>query len=88
VHYAGTQWLIKLELAGVSPADVQVRARNHELTVRGQRRDLLQSGFVCHRLEIRYTTFERCFSLPAPIDGASIHCEYLDGILRIWLNTL
>jgi HSP20 family molecular chaperone IbpA len=88
IHHAGAQWLIKLELAGVSSSDVQIRARNAELTVRGQRRDLLQSGFVCHRLEIRYTTFERTFTLPAPIDAGSIACEYRDGILRIWLNTL
>lgn len=88
IHHAGTQWLIKLELAGVSLSDVQVHAHGNELSVRGRRSDLLQSGFVCQRLEIRYTAFARNFALPAPIDTGSITCEYRDGILRIWLKTL
>ena len=88
IHHAGRQWLIKLELAGVSPTEVQVRAHANELTVQGRRRDVVQSGFVCHRLEINYTPFARSFALPAPIDPGSIACEYRDGILRIWLNTL
>lgn len=88
IHHAGSQWLIKLELAGISPAELQVRARGNELTVRGRRRDLLQTGFVCQRLEINYTAFARSFTLPAPIDAGSVACEYRDGILRIWLKTL
>lgn len=88
VYHAGTQWLIKLEVAGVSPNEMEVRARGNELVVRGRRRDLLQSGFVVQRLEIMYTAFARSFALPAPIDADSINCEYRDGILRIWLKTL
>ena len=89
IHYSGKQWLIKLELAGVSPAEVQLVAQGNELTVRGRRRDLLlQSGFTCHALEITYTRFERRIALPATIDSASIACEYRDGILRIYLRTL
>lgn len=88
IHHAGRQWLIKLELAGVSPAEMHVYALGNELTVQGRRRDLLQSGFVCHRLEINYTAFARTFTFPAPIDSGSVTCEYRDGILRVWLNTL
>jgi len=88
VHHAGRQWLIKLELAGVSPGELEVSAQGNELSVRGRRRDVLQSGFVCQQLEIRYTAFARSFALPAPIDAGSIRCEYHDGILCIWLNTL
>ncbi|HEY0963891.1 MAG TPA: Hsp20/alpha crystallin family protein [Pseudomonadales bacterium] len=88
VYHAGTQWLIKLELAGVSPKEVDVRAQGNELVVRGHRRDLLQGGFIVQRMEILYTRFMRSFSLPAEIDADSITCEYSDGILRIWLKTL
>ncbi len=88
VYHAGTQWLIKLELAGVSPDELDVRAQGNELVVRGRRRDLLQRGFVVQQMEIMYSAFARSFALPAPIDAASITCEYRDGILRIWLTTL
>lgn len=88
MHHAGSQWLIKLELAGVARAELQVFARGNELTVQGRRRDLIQSGFVCHRLEINYTAFSRSFTLPAAIEPGSLSFEYNDGILRVWLRTL
>ncbi len=86
---AGNDWLIKMELAGVSPAEMQLVAQRNVLQVRGRRRDLyVQSGFTCHSLEICYTDFERNITLPAVIDAASIRYEYRDGILRIFLRTL
>lgn len=88
VYHAGAQWLIKLEVAGVSPDELEVRAQDNELIVRGRRRDLLQSGFIVQRMEIMYTSFARSFALPARIDAGSVACEYRDGILRIWLKTL
>lgn len=89
VHCSGKQWLIRMELAGVSLREVQMEVRRHVLTVQGRRRDmLLQQGFICQTLEISYTTFERSFSFPALIDINSINSEYKDGILRITLSTL
>jgi HSP20 family protein len=89
IFYSGKHWLIKMELAGVAPAEVLLQAQRNVLHVRGRRRDLLiQSGFICHSLEISYTNFERSISLPAVIDASSITSEYRDGILRIYLSTL
>lgn len=84
----GSRWLIRMELAGVSPAELQVAARGNELSVRGRRRDLLlQPGYVCHVLEINYSSFERSVEFPAPIVPGSIQWECRDGILRIFLQT-
>ena len=89
VYYSGRHWLIRMELAGVSPAEIEISARRDLLTVRGRRRDLLlQRGYVCHSLEISYTGFEKQVALPGLIDTASIRTEYRDGILRIMLDTL
>jgi len=86
---AGNDWLIKMELAGVMPGEVQLHAHRNVLHVQGRRRDLhLQGGYTCHRLEINYTTFERSISLPGVIDADAIRTEYRDGILRIYLRTL
>jgi HSP20 family protein len=86
---AGNNWLVRMELAGVSPAEIQMAAHRDVLHVKGRRRDLfLQGGYTCHTLEISYTDFERNITLPAIIDAASIRCEYRDGILRIYLSTL
>lgn len=89
VFCAGRQWLVRMELAGVSPTEIQLLAQRDVLTVSGRRRDmLLQSGYTCYSLEISYSGFERKIALPGLIDTASIRTEYRDGILRIYLNTL
>jgi len=89
LFHAGNNWLVRMELAGVSPAEIQMVAHHNVLQVKGRRRDLfLQAGYICHTLEISYTDFERNITLPAVIDAASIRCEYSDGILRIYLSTL
>jgi HSP20 family protein len=88
IFYSGNQWLIRMELAGVSPGEVQVVTQHNVLTVRGRRRDLLvQRGFVCHALEISYSHFERTVTLPARISVPSIRLEFHDGILHISLTT-
>ena len=89
VFYSGRQWLIRMELAGVSPAEIDLVAQRDQLTVRGRRRDvLLQKGYICHSLEISYTRFEKQVVLPGLIDTRSIRTEYRDGILRIMLEIL
>lgn len=88
IFYSGNQWLIRVELAGVSPAEVQVLTQGRELTVRGRRRDLrVQHGFICHALEISYSHFERTINLPARIATSSIRLEFQEGILNIYLTT-
>jgi HSP20 family protein len=88
IFYSGNQWLIRMELAGVAAEEVQVLALRNVLTVRGRRRDLrIQSGFVCHALEISYSHFERSINLPADISVPSIRLEFQDGILNIYLTT-
>ena len=88
VFYSGNRWLIKVELAGISPDQVEIEARGSTLTVRGSRRDMyLQQGFSCHSLEISYSSFARSFALPARIDQESLSWDYRDGILQIQLTT-
>lgn len=88
IFHAGSNWLVKMEVAGVAAADIELLVRGNLLTVRGRRRDLvLQRGFVCHSLEISYTDFERSLSFPARIVAGSIRSECRDGILYIHLST-
>lgn len=85
---SGNQWLVKMELAGVSPSEVQLSVHDTVLSVKGRRRDLLlQSGYTCHSLEISYTDFARNLTFPSAIDTDTIQTEFSDGILRIYLST-
>ena len=85
-HPAG--WLIKLELAGVSPAQIAVGLHGRHLWVRGRRRDVTaQQGYACHTLEIAYSAFERVFELPVDVGDARIETRFEDGMLLIGITT-
>lgn len=77
-------WLIKLELAGVRPQDVQLRVCGNFLAVSGRRIDLArQPGLRLRSMEITYAEFERGFEFPIDIEQADITTEFLDGMLLV-----
>jgi HSP20 family protein len=80
-------WLVKLDLAGVRPEDVQVQVQGRRLIVRGQRHDCTtQEGASYYRLEINYSHFERSLELPDDLERASLGTEYRDGMLLIHIT--
>lgn len=81
-------WLVKLELAGVDPDEVQVATDGTMLWVSGTRRDARVPECVgCHRLEIEYSRFERMLELPGLSDAAEVGATYRDGMLLIRIQT-
>ena len=78
--------VLKAELPGVDPKDVDVRVENNVLTLRGERKvdsDVKKEG--SHRVERSYGTFGRSFTLPTVVDTEKIKAEYKDGVLRVTL---
>jgi HSP20 family protein len=78
-------WLLKFDLAGVRPEDVQLTRRGNRLGVRGIRRDwcLEEEGCHCYQLEIAYSQFERQVVLPADLQQAKIDAEHRHGMLLV-----
>ena len=77
-------WLVKLDLAGVRPEDVQFLAHGDRLQVRGVRRDwCLEEGCTHYRMEIAYSKFERNIVLPVDIEHARVATEFRHGLLLI-----
>ncbi|HEX4590918.1 MAG TPA: Hsp20/alpha crystallin family protein, partial [Gemmataceae bacterium] len=77
-------WLVKFELAGVRPEDVELTARGAALRVRGRRRDLcLEPGCRQLHMEIAYSRFERQVELPGDLQKAKIDTEFRDGMLLV-----
>jgi HSP20 family protein len=75
---------LKLEVPGVSQQDLDVQIENNTLTVRGERKleqEEKEENF--HRIERRYGSFSRSFTLPSTIDSASVKAAYENGVLRI-----
>jgi HSP20 family protein len=78
--------VLKAELPGVDPKDVDVRVENNVMTLRGERRfddEVKRESY--HRVERAYGTFSRSFTLPSVVDTGSIKAEYKDGVLRVMM---
>jgi HSP20 family protein len=81
-------WLVKFDLAGVRPEDIHVSVDGSRLTVRGSRRDCcLEEGCRCYQMEIAYSHFERCLTLPADLERTRITAEHRDGMLLVRIQT-
>ena len=78
--------VLKAELPGVDPKDVDVRVENNILTLRGERKldqEIRKESY--HRVERSYGAFTRSFTLPNVVDTDKIKAEYKDGVLRMTL---
>jgi HSP20 family protein len=78
--------VLKAEVAGVDPQDVDVRVENNVLTLRGERKfteEAKRDSY--HRVERSYGSFSRSFTLPTVVDTEKIKAEVKDGVLRVTL---
>jgi HSP20 family protein len=78
---------LKLEVPGVNQDDVDIRVENNTLTIRGERKfekEEKEENF--HRIERRYGSFARSFTLPNTIDTENIKANYDQGVLKIELG--
>lgn len=88
VYQTRRGWLVKFDLAGVRPGDIELSAAGNRLTVRGERRDCsLEEGCHCIRLEINYDRFQRTLELPCNLDTADIRAEHHEGMLLVRIET-
>ena len=87
VYQSADGWIVKVDLAGVCPDELQIDMQDSDLILRGCRRDTLyQAGFTYQRMEITYSRFEKRIDFPCSIDGASLSHVYNDGFLIIRLR--
>lgn len=88
VYHLRNGWLVKLDLAGVRPQEVQLQLSGRRLIVRGVRRDwLLDEGQRFYSLEISYNRFERAIELPVDVERSRLTTEYREGMLLVYLLT-
>ncbi|MGH9833847.1 MAG: Hsp20/alpha crystallin family protein [Blastocatellia bacterium] len=82
-------WVVKLDLAGVHPEDVTVKAGGSQIVVTGVRHDrIFEEGWSIYEMEIAYHRFERTIELPCNLDRASVSVECREGLLllRVTVN--
>jgi HSP20 family protein len=78
--------LLKLEVPGIQQNDIDVRLENQTLTVKGERKfEAEEKEENFHRIERRFGSFVRSFTLPVTVDTNSIAAKYDAGVLSISL---
>src|ERR1700756_5367078 len=79
--------VLKREVPGIEEKDLDVRVENNTLTVKGERKfekEEKEENF--HRIERRYGSFYRAFTLPSTVDTEHVNANYNAGILKLELS--
>jgi HSP20 family protein len=76
--------IIRAELPGVEPKDVDITVTGDQLTIRGKREQRIdeQSRSFIHR-EFSYGSFERTVRLPGGINAEDVKASYSNGVLEL-----
>ncbi len=86
VHETKDSFLLKAELPGVKPEDLQVSVEGDALTLKGERkRETEVKDGQYHRIERSFGRFERVVLLPSIVDQDRVKATYRDGVLEIQL---
>jgi len=83
---AGHDLVVKAELPDVRREDVEVTVEHNTLTLRGTRNlpaDVQEEQF--RRIERRYGSFLRSFTLPNTVDTGKVSADFKHGVLTVTL---
>jgi HSP20 family protein len=84
IYENGDSLVLKAELPGVNPDDVEIRVEDNTLYLKGERKfekEVKEQNY--HRVERSYGTFTRTFSLPNSVDADKVGATYKDGVLTL-----
>ena len=87
VYYASDppRAVVRADLAGIDPNEVQLEIRGRELILSGHRDPQGGDDRVYQQLEIEHGPFRRVVALGADVDAEAAVATYEDGILTVEL---
>jgi HSP20 family protein len=87
VYENGEKVVLKLDVPGIKEEDLDIRVENQTLSVRGERKfEAEEKEENFHRIERRYGSFFRSFSLPTTVDTENVEASYNAGVLKLELK--
>lgn len=82
-------FVIRVDLPGIAPEDVNVEVENDMLTVSGEVGDTIEKeGDRYHYRERTYGSFQRSVRLPNTIETDKVEASFENGVLNITLPKL
>jgi len=82
--YKDGNLVVKAELPGIDPKDIDISITGNQLTIKGERKaekDVREEDYML--MERSYGSFSRSITLPEGVDTTKVHATYHDGILDI-----
>ena len=86
VYEDESNFVLHVELPGVTKDDIELHLENRTLTIRGERK--MEKGYNVDNYiqrERLYGRFARAFTLPATIEQDKISANFKDGVLEVVL---
>jgi HSP20 family protein len=77
--------VVRADLAGIDPAEIELQIRGRELVLGGHRKPEGGQDRVYQQLEIEHGAFRRVISLGVDVDSDAAQASYEDGILTVEL---
>ena len=75
---------VEVDLPGISKEDIEIKVEDNTLVISGERKvkeEIKEENY--YKVESRFGTFSRSFSLPEEADIENIHAESTDGVLEV-----
>ena len=86
VYEDAEKLVLKLEIPGVKAEDLDIRLENQTLTIKGERKfESTEKAENFHRIERRFGSFVRSFTLPQTVDNETVTAASDAGVLTISL---
>lgn len=78
--------VVKAEIPGLDPKEIEVTLRGELLTIKGEKKEEKEEKDEhYHRTERAYGAFVRTVRLPVPVDGSKVAATFKNGLLMIKL---
>jgi HSP20 family protein len=78
------KFMVRADLPGIDPKDVEITATGDQLTIRGKRaRNEEERGRNFIQREVSYGSFERSVKLPEGVKPEEITASYRNGVLEL-----
>jgi HSP20 family protein len=77
-------YLIKAELPGMNPEEIEVTLKDKTLTLKGEKTtESKREGETWHVVERAHGAFQRTFTFPENVDAGSVSAKSDNGLLTI-----
>ncbi|MBC7330678.1 Hsp20/alpha crystallin family protein [bacterium] len=78
------EFIVKMELPGVKPEDVEITLTGDTLTIRGEKKEEERTEKENYlRVERCYGAFQRSFTLGTAVKADEVKATYKDGVLEV-----